>query len=316
VTSDFALRVLVTGATGFIGQRLIRRLVKAGAEVWAGVFPQEDPERARVLPTQARRLPLDVTNVARMAAVVERSDPEVVFHLAAVGVTEPKVDPMLAVAVNVGGTVRLLEMLRARRVRRIVLAGTCYEYGARETQEGLDPFNVYAASKVAAWAFARAYWRAFGLPVVVARLFQVYGPGQPAHTLVPAAIRAALSGEDFPMTPGEQRRDFVYVDDVVEGLLAAAAAPGIDGESVDLGTGVAYSVREVVERIWVISGARGRVLAGALPYRPGEVMHLIADADRTAHLTDWRATVGLEEGLRKTMAAIGAQADTGGAGAV
>jgi nucleoside-diphosphate-sugar epimerase len=159
------------------------------------------------------------------------------------------------------------------------------------------------------------YWRAHGLPVVTARPFQVYGPGQPARTLIPSAIGAALAGEDFPMTPGEQERDFVYVEDVVAGLLAAAGAPGIEGESLDLGTGIARPVCQVVERIWALAEARGRVLPGALPYRPGEggstaPLHIVADADRTARLTGWRARVGLEEGLKRTIGSR--QADDGG----
>ncbi len=289
-------RILITGATGFIGRYLTGRLVEAGAEVWTTGLPDEQPPSGTTC-----HLSLDVRDADAVRAVVAEAAPQVVFHLAAVGVTDPGVDPALALAVNGGGTVHLLEALREWDVRRIVLVGTCYEYGAREAIEGLDPFNAYAASKVAAWAFGRMYWRAHGLPVVTVRPFQVYGPGQPMHTLIPAAIRAALTGEDFPMTPGEQERDFVYVEDVVEGMLAAATAPDIEGQSLDLGTGQAHAVREVVERIWALTGARGRILAGALPYRAGEVMHLVADADRTARLTGWRARVGLEEGLRRTI---------------
>lgn len=294
-------RVFVTGATGFIGQRAARRLVEAEARVYVGAAPDEEPERIAGLPGQAERLIFDLRDAGAVQAAVSRAAPQVVLHLAAVGVTDPGVDPGLALAVNAGGAVHLLEALREQDIQRVVLVGTCYEYGAREAIEGLDPFNAYAASKVAAWAFGRMYWRTHGLPVVTVRPFQVYGPGQPSHTLIPAAIRTALAGGDFPMTPGEQERDFIYVDDVVEGILVAAEAPDVEGESLDLGTGQVHAIRQVVERIWAMTGAQGHVLAGALPYRPGVVMHLAADADRTARMTGWRAQMGLEEGLRRAV---------------
>ena len=323
VFEPVAERVLITGATGFLGQHLVRRVVGAGARVYAGVAPDERPERVAALPVQVHRLTFDMRVAGAVRAAVAEAAPQVIFHLAAVGATDPGVDPQLALAVNAGGALHLLEAVtkcapvrqcvpEGDGVQRVVLVGTCYEYGtgsefgARETVEGLDPFNAYAASKVAAWAFGRMYWRAHGLPVVTVRPFQVYGPGQPDHTLIPAAIRAALAGVDFPMTPGGQERDFIYVDDVIDGFLAIAAAPGIDGCSLDLGTGQVHTLRRVVERIWTITRAQGRVLPGALPYRPGDVMHLAADADRTARLTGWRAGVGLDQGLRRTIEIKGA----------
>ncbi|HDQ72642.1 MAG TPA: SDR family NAD(P)-dependent oxidoreductase [Chloroflexi bacterium] len=291
-------RVLVTGAAGFIGQHLVRRLLEDGAQVWAGIAPAEAPERVAQLPADVRQISFDVRDTDAVRSAVADVDPQIVFHLAAVGVTDTGVDPQLALIVNAGGAVNVLAALRGRDVKRVVLAGTCHEYGARETSEGLDPLNAYAASKIAAWAFGRAFWRVHGLPVVTARLFQVYGPGQPAHVLIPAAIRAAMDGRDFPMTQGDQARDFVYVADVVDGLIAAALASDLDGHSIDLGMGVPHTVRHVVERIWALTEASGKIQAGVLPYRAGAVMSLIANADRTTRLTGWCAQLGLDDGLR------------------
>jgi nucleoside-diphosphate-sugar epimerase len=106
------------------------------------------------------------------------------------------------------------------------------------------------------------------------------------------------------MTPGEQERDFVYVQDVVDGMVATAEAAGIDGTSLDLGTGAGHSIRNIVERIWQLTDAKGKVQSGAVSYRSGEAMHLVADADRTAQLTGWRAATPLEEGLNATIGSL------------
>lgn len=291
-------RVLITGATGFIGQHLVSRLRDLGALVRPSTSPTDGAALTQDTSSTPPVLTYDVRDRHAVQNALDETRPDIVFHLAAVGVTNPAVEPTLVLHVNTGGTVNLLDALRERDVDRVVLAGTSYEYGARGGERALDPFNAYSASKVAAWAFGRMYWRAYGLPVVIVRPFQVYGPGQSERTLIPAAMRAALSGDDFPMTRGEQKRDFVFAPDVADGMIAAAAADGIGGESLDLGTGSGTTVRSAVEQTWELAQAEGSVRLGALPYRTGTAMHLVADAEHTAQRTGWRAATPLREGLQ------------------
>jgi nucleoside-diphosphate-sugar epimerase len=294
-------KVFLTGATGFIGRRLCAALVEDGCDVAALVLPGE----AAKLPAPARAYPGDVTDARRVAQVVAEVKPELIYHLAAVGITNPGLPMVDAAGVNVNGTIHLLEAARTvEALRRVVLVGTSYAYGARRSDDGLDPFNAYSASKVAAWAFARAAYNAWRLPVVWVRPFQVYGPGQHCRALVPAAIRAALRNEVFQMTKGEQQRDFIYIEDVMDGLRAAGRAAGLEGRILDLGTGVLHSVRDVVARIWSLTASGGEMRVGALPYRPGEVPAIPADVTRTRLLTGWEARVALEQGLTLTIEAL------------
>lgn len=297
-------RVLVTGAAGFVGRHLVRHLLARGARVYAGTSPQDCAQPPRWEgQTHALALTFDIQDAGAVHDAVEKARPDLVFHLAAVGVTDPGIDPMTALTVNAGGAINLLEALRGTALERMVMTGTCHEYGVSGGAE-LDPFSAYSASKVAAWAFGRMYWRAHELPVVTVRPFQVYGPGQPAHALIPSAIGAALRGEDFPMTPGGQMRDFVFVDDLARGMMAAAETAVAEGQSLDLGTGTGVRVLEVVEHIWDLTRAPGEIRAGALRYREASAMHLVADADQTAGMTGWRATTPLHEGLRVTVRAL------------
>lgn len=290
--------ILLTGATGFLGQHLTRRLVDLGARVTVALGEEDGSAQTGALPAVIDCRDGDVRNYSQMRRLVEAAAPEILFHLAAVGVNDPFIDAETALRVNLHGTLNTLRAALLTGVQRVVVAGTSYEYGPSGE---LDPGNVYAASKVAAWAFCRMYYRAHGAPVVVARPFNVYGRGQNPRALIPSALQAARSGHDFPMTPGEQRRDFIHVDDVIAGFLVLAGAPGIEGHSLDLGTGQATPVREVVERLFALCESTGRPQIGALPYRPGVVWELTADARRTQELTGWTAQIGLEEGLERTI---------------
>lgn len=290
-------RVLVTGATGFIGAHLARRLVAAGAQVVAfrrfSLESQRRHERLREVQVEWRDV--DLRTFGAVSSAVRAARPELVFHLAAEGVTDPFLSPDAAIRANVYGAIHLLRAVDGKAP--VVVARTPGER---------DAMNVYTASKAAAWSFCRMYRRTHGWSIAGAMPFQTYGPGQPAAALVPSAIEAAMRGEDFPMTHGEQQRDWIFVEDVVDALIRIGSrllAPDslMAEDAIEIGTGRTTSVREVVESIYRRVGGAGRPRVGVLPARPGEVDRQVADAGRTHELIGWRAQFTLEEGLRETI---------------
>jgi nucleoside-diphosphate-sugar epimerase len=283
-------RVLVTGATGFVGRALVKQLLADGVSVTAFVREKAGRQGGDGLPAEIEVREVDLRYAAGVKRAIDSIKPTMVLHLAAVGVTDPFLPIGEALRGNLEATINLLKGVQ----------GCCRVVVARTPGE-LSLMNPYAASKAAAWQFAQMFNRTEGWPIVGAMLFQVYGPGQPGRTVLGAAFRAAQAGESFAMTSGDQRRDWIYIDDAVDGLRAIGPATQLDGETVEIGTGRATPVREVIEKLFAIVG-RGQPLIGALPQRPGEVLEQKADANRTERLTGWRAKIDIEEGLKRLSA--------------
>jgi len=182
MTSLEGVPFLVTGATGFIGSHLAERLVAEGAAVTLAVEPGASKANVASILGRVRVCEVDLRDGETIQHLVREFQPSKVYHLAAVGVTDPRVDPRLAAQVNMMGTLNLLEALKETECDCFVNTGTCYEYGHNtppmHEDQMVDPINTYAASKSAAWLFCNMYHRTLGYPVVTVRPFTVYGPRQ------------------------------------------------------------------------------------------------------------------------------------------
>ena len=297
-------RVLITGAAGFLGSHLVPRLIEEGAEVC--VLDQPDARRWGLLERTdlAATLRADVRTLAEPAHDGVLGDVDVIFHLAAVGVTGEVGDVRQLVAGNVDGTLAVL--LAAQRLGgRVVYCGSCFEYGSGErwSEDALPaPTTEYGAAKAAAWLLANAFARRTGLEVVSLRPFTMYGPMEPPGRLVPSVVRHALAGRAIDLTPGDQRRDFLFVDDAVDAFVAAATTDAAVGGTFNLCSGTPVTVREVVTRVLQCTGSRSEARFGALAYRPTELAVLSGDPTRAAQVLGWRARVSLEDGLSRTIA--------------
>jgi UDP-glucose 4-epimerase len=291
-------RILVTGASGFLGTHLRRRLLGLGAEVIAA--------SRRPAPSDAegcawRRADLSDWNDARQ--LVERARPEFIFHLAGYATAGRELDHVLpALRDNLTATVHLLTgVAPLDNSERIVLPGTF------EAPRGADrAASPYAAAKGAEVLFSQWFRQCHALPLVNARMFMTYGPGQPSYKLIPYVVRALLSGESPRLRGGARPVDWVYVDDVVSGLLLLATAPSVEGRSIDLGSGIAVTVRNVIERLAALLATATPVQFGALPDLADEVVQ-VADVAGTAEAIGWRASTPLQTGLERAVDAIRAE---------
>lgn len=305
--------VLVTGAAGFLGSHLTRRLLGDGARVHVMLRPGGACDRIADLMPAMRRWDADLGDTASVERAVAAAAPQVVFHLAGLtggrGGQEGSADHLAQTyEANVAGTVGLLAALltAAPRLRRIVRTGGLEEYGRgplpyREDQREA-PVSAYSASQVAATHFADMLHRRAGLPIVTLRPALVYGAGQSTSFFIPALIGACLEGRAFEMTAGLQTRDLVYVDDVMEACVAAATVPDIEGRVINVGSGQEYRIRDVAERIVKLIGCGSTLRVGALPDAPGDLARLVCDPSLAASLLQWHPRTSLEEGLAQTIA--------------
>ncbi len=288
-------RILVTGASGFVGAHLCRRLVEAGATVHAvSRSPRREGQSA------SRWWNADLEEPGLCDDLVRAVDPDIVLHLAGHVTGNRGLDAVLPTfRANLSATVELLTAAARHGVGRIVLAGSLEETDPRD---GVTvPGSPYAAAKSAGTAYAQMLHALHALPVVILRIFMVYGPAQrDTVKLVPYVIRSLLRGEPPELSDGRRPVDWIYVDDVVEAFVIAASAPGVDGATVDVGTGRLTTIRDVVEQLALLLDPAAELRFGARP-NPAQERVAVADADRSERLLGWRAVVPLDEGLRRTV---------------
>ena len=300
------IRVLVTGAAGFIGSHLSRELVRRNAEVFLIDRPGTSITRIEDILDKVRVHYVDITDFSSLKNSIREIRPEKIFHLAAyVDVTRDWniVDEMINV--NIKGTLNLLKSLDGVDYDCFVNTGTCEEYGDNPApfyeDQVPNPVSPYSASKVSATMFCQMLHRTMNLPIVTVRPLLTYGPGQESQMLIPSLIKSVLKGKSFKMTKGEQTRQFNYIDDVVEGFILAGTTPEAIGEVINLGSGAEYRIKDVAKMILNLMGNPIKLEIGALPYRPGETMHFYCSNEKAKKILGWRPMVPLKVGLKRTI---------------
>jgi UDP-glucose 4-epimerase len=300
------MHFLVTGGAGFLGAALANRLCHDGHQVRViDDLSAGDPARLdeRVLFTRG-----DVANRPKLWTLLQ--DVDCVYHLAArVLVSESILYPREYNEVNVGGTVSVMEAMRDAGVRRVVFTSSGAVYGEQARQpvredQVPNPQSPYAVSKLAGEYYVRTIGALWGIETVILRVFNAYGPGQslpPSHPpVVPRFLQQALRGGSLVIFGGGgQTRDFVYVDDAVDALVAAATAEDVDRRIINVGSGQNTSINELARLVGEVVGQRVDVLLS--PAESGGVSRLSADISIARKLLGYEPHVELAQGLRLTL---------------
>jgi nucleoside-diphosphate-sugar epimerase len=287
--------VLVTGASGFIGSHLCCRLQRGGAEVHAISRLKHAPDY-----DGCRWWRGDLAEIQTARKLISRIKPEVIFHLG--GYVDGGRDLAMVAPTflsNLAATVNLLTVTAEIGCQRIILAGSQEEPVAGDPEA--VPCSPYAVAKWAGNAYARMFHALYQLPVVILRIFMVYGPAQrDERKLIPYVILSLLRGEVPRLTAGQRPVDWIYVDDVVEAFVAAALTADVEGGTFDVGSGDLVTIRSVLERIAQHIDPHIELNFGTLPDRALEQVR-VARIAGTETVLGWKPAISLSEGLSRTV---------------
>lgn len=288
------VRVLVTGASGFFGANAVARVQHLGAQVYGLV--RQPP----VGDSGIRWLSGDLTDSRSVRELIEQAQPQVVLHLAGQTIAAPDKELVLpSFRNNLASTVNVLLALTEVGCQRVVVTGSLEEPHI-ESGETV-PVSPYGASKWGEVMYARMFHALYRLPVVIVRPFISYGPHQRAGKLVPSLTLSLLRGETPVISQPDREADWIYIDDVIEGILAAGLAPSVEGKTIELGTGVLTSIRNIAKELERIVGGPASVRIAKSEQSVG-VHGRQAELDMARQLLGWHSSTALREGLVKTVA--------------
>jgi NAD dependent epimerase/dehydratase len=310
------LHILVTGAGGFIASHLVEALVERGARVRAFVRynARGDPGLLRLLsPVLLEKVGIIPGDLRDPQAVRDAMQGiSLVLHLGAlISIPYSYYHPREVVETNVMGTLNVLLAARECSVQRLVHTSSSEVYGTAQQlpideEHPLQGQSPYSASKIGADALADSFYRTFDLPVVTLRPFNTFGPRQSARAVIPTIITQALTGASVRLGNLDARRDFTYVSDTIQGFLSAATTPGIEGQTIHLGSGNDICIGDLARQIFDLLGQPLDIQFDSQRLRPekSEVQRLLSDNRLARRLLGWEPQVDLSQGLSATIAWI------------
>jgi len=294
------IKVLVTGANGFIGKHLVSKLLKEKAQVSA-LIKAGSLDNVEVYKG-------NITDYGYVKSTVDKVNPEIIYHLAA-NLNKSSDETLEIINVNLNGTLNLLKALKDKNYSSFVFTSTAEVYGKNEVpfkeNMELNPISPYSLSKLLAECACRFFYENYKSPITILRGFIAYGPGQAGNMFIPSMISSLHNEEKFDMTKGEQTRDFVYVDDFTEAIIKASLTKAAAGEIINICSGEEHTINEVSKIILDAIG-KGKITYNQ-HYRDNEQWRYFGDNSKAKSLLGWYPKTSLREGLKNVLSSYTAK---------
>lgn len=297
--------IFITGAGGFIGANLTRKLIELNFDVHVIVQTKKIPWRLDDISKFIQIHIADLTDFSSLKRIFSKIQPKYIVHLAAYGSYPFQKEIDKIIFVNIEGTKNLLEASKNINYECFINTGSSSEYGFKEKpmkeDDFCNPVSYYAVTKLAATQLCKVFSDINNKPIVTLRPFSVYGPFEEPTRFIPTIIKSLILKNKILLTSGCQRRDFIYVEDVVSAYLKALELGSkTKGKILNIGTGIEYSNDDVVKQLFKAANAKTQVKKGAYPKRYWDSSHWKADISSTKLLLHWYPETNLTKGLSKT----------------
>jgi nucleoside-diphosphate-sugar epimerase len=309
MTSLNGKKILITGATGFVGANLVRMVLKQGSEVY--IITRKESDKWRIddvlcdIAEYNTDFNINLLDCDKLKRIIRRIRPDIIYHTATYGGRPGQKDAIKIVQTNLVGTINLIKACQKFGFDLFVNTGSSSEYGIKEgaMQEGdlLEPVNDYGVSKSAATQYCRAVARNEGLPIVTLRLFSPYGSYEESTRLIPSVILSCLRRMKPKISSPDFVRDFIYIQDVLDAYAKLSEIPNLGGEVFNIGSGKQCTVGDVANMIIKLSGCRMELETGMPQGWPSEPKKWEADISKANDILGWKPKYSLENGLAETI---------------
>jgi nucleoside-diphosphate-sugar epimerase len=298
-------RILIVGGGGFVGANLARKLLDLGYDVHLLWRDSSNPWRLKDIKQKIKFHIVDIQNKKALTTLIKKIYPTAIFHLASHSAYRNQEDIEKIIETSINGTLNLLLASKDIPYKVFVNTGSSSEYGFKKKpmkeNDLLEPISFYAAAKAGQTFLCQAFSYQYNKPIVTLRPFSVYGQYEQTDRFIPTIVKAIIEKKPIQLTEGKQRRDFIYVDDMVNAYVKLLKKGNkLAGKILNIGTGKEYTNDKIVKTLFKISNKKTLIEKGKFPKRIWDSPHWVADISEAKKLLNWYPKFTLEEGLKKT----------------